>query len=296
MQRIARGSILSYSAGSGASDPAKFRIVQNRIHLGNAGELFPNLQVREETTPLFINAYPASFGSFDEGIFVDTYLRRSHFSRALELAGMRRSTAILMAQPLVAWSFLRFALKKGLSNKPKALIVAIGGYWCPLSLECALRKVASQLADRIEVIHAYGTAELDYGCLMGCSRDAFGRVLYKLAVDERFCRRIEGKLQFVTECQELIDTGDEIEIIGKDEFVVQAGKERLCPEVASLLESWTLKEWDRYTGYLRMTSRYCWKQVHKDVVEKNEDLAFYEFCHRFGMDYSCKPDWKLMDC
>ena len=82
------GAVLSYSSGSENRDPYGFRIVKPGGNLlGLIRAMFPDLVSGfGDRLPMVINAYPASIGTFDFGVLVDSYLSYTTASRALELA------------------------------------------------------------------------------------------------------------------------------------------------------------------------------------------------------------------
>ncbi len=106
------GDMLSYSAGSTQTGPSGFRRLRppaaSREGKPSRGRMldtavgrWPELvEILGDGTILFINAYPASVGTFDFGITVDTYLSPRVLTRALQLGRVGGHSTILLGQPL----------------------------------------------------------------------------------------------------------------------------------------------------------------------------------------------------
>lgn len=123
------GDVLSYSAGRRDLDPYAFRKVsQDAGRLAGIVAAFPYLDgILGTQFPLIVSCYPATtLGSMPHEVFVDTYLRKVNFSRAMLLAADQHMPTIVIGQPL---SFLELLLRLVDSQHPlpRQLIVMLGG-------------------------------------------------------------------------------------------------------------------------------------------------------------------------
>lgn len=174
------GSVLSYSSGSGSRDPYGFRVLQPGGNLlALIRSMFPEkVSGFGGRTPIVINAYPASIGTFPFGVLVDSYLSHVTISRAMELARAEGLPVMLLGQPL----FLADALLLHLAESrplPDALLLGVGGYPMPRSLELLIDQTCSEGGTRASIIFGYGVAEVDSACLIAGSRNAEGDLLYR---------------------------------------------------------------------------------------------------------------------
>ena len=187
------GCTLSYSAGSTRIDPFAYRVLDpTEDRLADLLTAFPALAAAlGDTPPVALLAYPARvFASLPRAITVDTYLSGRTFARGLQLAARLDRAAILVSQPLIAWRLLADYAERW-SEWPRHLIVILGGYACPRSLEEAIVSIVPSGRDRVSFLFGYGAAEVGAGCLLGSERTPEGNVLYHPA-DPRVRPEIRG--------------------------------------------------------------------------------------------------------
>ena len=179
MNKLNAGTELSYSAGRSIMDPYAYRVVRpSSGRISSVLSVFPQLKdLFIDKPPLIISCYPASLGSFDNAIMVDTYLRPEAVTRALLLAARENLTAILAGQPLAIAEFLLGHIQSSF-QLPRFLLFSLGGYFCPRSLEKFLVDLANDSGCKAAALYAYGVAEVEYGCMMGVERTELGEVIY----------------------------------------------------------------------------------------------------------------------
>lgn len=153
-QALNPGDVLSYSAGSTQTGPFGFRKLRpsaerpDRVPsrgrmLDTAAQRWPELlEALGDGTILFINAYPASVGTFDFGITVDTYLS----PRVLT-----RSPTILLGQPLFVADALLRHVAAGYPL-PETLMLWVGGYALPRSLERMRESLLAPHVDKLLIV------------------------------------------------------------------------------------------------------------------------------------------------
>lgn len=250
-QELEPGDVLSYSAGSTQTGPFGFRKLRG---IGNlldaAARRWPDLvEALGEGTILFINAYPAVC-TFAAGITVDTYLSPRVLTRALQLGRVGDHPTLLLGQPLfVADAFLAH-LAAG-RTLPAALMLCAGGYVMPRSLERMLESLLTPHVETLLVVHYFGAAEVDGGCLMARERNARGELVYyprddvvvELDGDELLLSLLSPSGRPTSEP---FRTGDRANRSG-DGWVIH-NPERLHPEVRDTLESWNDADWRRRTA------------------------------------------------
>ena len=299
------GDILSYSAGTTQRGPDGFRFLRRagvRVGadmLGAVAGRWPDLiEWLGDEPPLVLNGYPAATGDFSFGIQVDCYLSVPVALRALRLARRERLTVIVLAQPLWVAELLVQARAAG-DAMPANLILALGGYPLPRSLERAYERWCGDAGTRVAIIQLYGVAELDAGCLLGRERDGSERVIFYPRPDVRVGLD-EGELVLSIGSDESgwgdpVRTGDRAEFVGAPEdggLIVPVGT-RVNQGVASELESWADDSWERRTGYLRRDGDALRAQLRAGVdaaVELEED--HYDFARHTRASYLTKPDWR----
>lgn len=294
------GDVLSYSAGSTQTGPLGFRKLRARPGLlASAFARWPELGAAfAGRTPMFINAYPSAIGAVASGIAVDTYLSPRVMSRALQLAALDDHPVILAAQPLL----LAEALLRHLGAErplPRTMLLAVGGYPLPRSLERMLVDSLAPLVEQVLILQGYGVAEVDAGCMMSCERDAKGRAIYYPRADVEVELAGDGGDELVLTLRsstgeievERWHSGDRGERVG-DGYVLW-NNARLDPSVATALESWTSADWRRRTGYVRREGDVLWMQLRDgELGEREHEVEHWEFGRRFGFAWLDKPNWR----
>jgi len=292
-----RGDVLSYSAGSTQTGPDGFRKLRPRPGLFSAAlRRWPSLaDALHGRPPLLINAYPASVGAGSTGISVDTYLSPRVLSRALQLGHAANKPVVLCGQSL----FLADALRAHVDAKlalPETMIVMVGGYVTPRSLEETLIEWLSPQVHTLSFIHGYGVAEVDAGCMMARDRDREGRLIFHARDDIEV--DLEGQALRLSLLglggERIVDrwpTGDRAERSG-DGYALWNPR-RLHPRVHAALESWAETDWRRRTGYVHREGDRIWIQLRKGHMPRVEDeLDFWDFGRVHGFSWLDKPYWR----
>ena len=290
------GDVLSYSAGSTQTGPHGFRKLRARPGLlDSAIRRWPELgEAISGRMPLFINAYPASVGTISSGISVDTYLSPRVMSRALQLGAVADKPVIICGQSL----FLADALLAHVTAErtlPDTMLVLVGGYVTPHSLENMMRELLAPV-ERVLFLQGYGVAEVDAGCLMGRERDERGRLIFHPREDVE--PELDGDELLLSlrgpTGERIVDrwrTGDRAEPVG-DGFALW-NHERMHPNVHEALESWTGADWRRRTGYVRREGDELWIQLREGVQPRNSrELDYWGFGQKYGFSWLDKPNWR----
>ncbi len=250
--------------------------------------------------PLVINAYPACVGTFDFGVTVDTYLSHSTGSRALHFAHLEQMPVMLIGQPLFMADLLFRHLAKT-PTLPNTLLFACGGYVMPRSLEYALRQLVAPYCPDFNIIHGYGVAEVDAGCLFASRRSAQGHLVYEprsadveVTLDESAALALSLKGPDGNYTIERFPTGDAGMVAqaedGTPGYVIW-NNERLHPNVLKILESWTFEDWERRTGYLYY-GREIRFQLRKGFEPKvGLEAEFHDYEKKYGHYWLFKPVW-----
>jgi hypothetical protein len=296
MNELRPGDVLSYSSGSTQSGPWGFRRLRAERNLlaACAGRWPVLLDALGGRTPLLINAYPANLGRFEFGIVVDSYLSPMTVSRALQLAAQQKHPAVLIGQPLFVADALWRHVRADLAL-PDTLIFAVAGYVMPRSLQATLEALCTARSCRCHVVHFYGVAEVDAGCLVAMERNAAGELVYHATGPEVGVVVEDSRLLLglrATSGESIVDhfaTGDGARREG-DGYVVW-NHERYRPGILSRLEGWTSDDWRRRTGYLGADTGLV-HQLREGVrAEAQDELGYFEFGARFGFSWLEKPDW-----
>lgn len=297
-QRLQAGDTVCYSAGSRQQGPDGYRVMKAAEQGSwlSLVERLPALQavLGGPRPPLVINAYPATFSPFDFAVFTDTYLSHRTCSRALQLAAAEGHPAILLGQPLFVADALLAHLRVA-RVLPRPLVLVMGGYVLPLSLETMIAEACRELSVEPLFIHAYGVAEVGPACLVGLERNENGQVLYQP-------RSAQVKVEIGNDDEILLTldgpggvrrfkTGDRCAPCGDERYVVWNPPERANPAILGHLETWTAADWQRRTGYLR----------HGDPVRvqlrswcspaRPGEIEHFEFSREFGGPWLEKPMW-----
>ncbi len=289
------GHLLSYSSGSHDRGPYGFRTLRKgRSFMPVVHQRWPHLlEGIGDRTPIVINCYPASIGTFDFAVLVETFLSHATASRALHLASLEKMPVFLLGQPL----FIADLLYKHLAKNPvlpDTIVIGVGGYVMPQSLENALVELCKAHCERIALLHGYGVAEVDAGCMVAVDRTPKGELVYYPRDDVRV--DIDGEHLLLSLSDGvggwLIERFDS-EDCGRPEgdgYVIW-NHERLHPHVLKILESWSPRDWSRRTGYLYF-GRELRFQLRKHVdSESAVEAEHYEYGKRYGQDWLFKPVW-----
>ena len=300
MTSLKAGDVLSYSASSKQLGPDGFRTVQQSNNsLPALFARWPHLaQPFVDRTPLAIHCYPASVGSSDMVIFVDSYMNWRTACRALQLAAAQQFPVILTGQPL----FLGEVIVRHHQHDfplPASVLIFTGGYPMPRSLEDMLKNLATKKQSEIQIVHCYGAAEVDSACLVGIERTQDGEVIYHPR-DNQIAITLKNNclfLSFLGADGALVidefDTGDFAQS-NNEGFVISNSPDKLDPEVYSIFNSWTDEDWARKTGYLGEHEGNITAQLREgEQPEADSELTYYQFAERFGTNWLKKPVWSF---
>lgn len=288
------GHRLSYSSGSHDRGPYGFRTLhKGRGFMPVVHERWPHLLAGfEARTPIVINCYPASIGTFDFAVLVETFLSHATASRALHLAALEKMPVFLLGQPLFVADLLYKHIKKN-PILPDTMLIGVGGYVMPQSLERSLMALCQPHCN-VGILHGYGVAEVDAGCMVAVDRNAKGELIYFAREDVRV--DIEGERLLLSLSDGavgwLIERFDS-EDCGRPEGGghVIWNNDRLHPHVLKIMESWSARDWERRTGYLYF-GRELRFQLRKHVEpESSVEADYYDYGKRYGQDWLFKPVW-----
>ena len=293
-RRPRAGDVLSYSAGSQALQPYAFRQVPREADRSREIlQRFPALRERVGEGPLLIvSCYPAFLGFFGSAVFLDTYLRQENLSRGLLLAAREAMACCVAGQPLAVLDLLMGHRRQGLAV-PERLLMVLGGYHCPVSLQRALEEGVAPVAPSI--LFAYGMAEIDFACLAGHRPPGHPLPLYQPVVDGVGIE-LEGDALWLCDrrggAARRHATGDTAAWQGAA-LAIRPGPGRADPAVLDALEGWTPADWRRRTGHLaRAGGRMVWQLRRGMPPQHPAELEFHEFARRHEMEWSRKPAWR----
>lgn len=284
-------AILSYSAGSGSRDPFGYRVVKPVDGLFSAIARYAPALIGQilKAPPLVVQAYPATLSLGPIGPKVDTYLHAPTASRALSLASATDRCALMCTTPLHAARIV--ALHQSLMEQfPKRLILAIGGYPLPISLERALQQWCSNQSIELNIIQFYGQAEIDAACLFSLKRDTAGEPIYHPRDGVTLSRLDDAQIEIRVN-EHVYQFEDSItEVDGG--FRIN-NSDRWSARTLQELNKWSSSDWSRRTGFVRHSESGTWIQVRENASPKApNELDFYEYARQFKMDWWQKPDWR----
>ena len=298
---LSPGDVLSYSAGSTQTGPEGFRklVPGRRSMLDAAVARWPELGgFLGERPVLFINCYPATIGTFTPGITVDTYLSPRVFSRAFQLGRAADHPVILLGQPLFLADVLLRHAAAGLPF-PETLMIWTGGYVMPRTLELMIVHLLDQHVERSVLLQYFGAAEVDAGCLMARDRTDDGDLIYLPRDDVEVEADGENLLLSLRDPSgdgwriHRFLTGDLTRPHGEGWLI--RNPRRLHPEVETEMESWSIEDWRRRTGYVRRDDGKIWIQLREDATVQpgsEKELDHYDFGRRFSFSWLAKPYWR----
>ena len=291
------GDVLSFSAGTTDADPRRFRVLRRKGDLlGSAAARWPWVfEPLRGRLPLLINAYPAPV-RFESGVLIDTYLSVRSARRALTLAALEGMPVLLCGQPLLLGEILLRHREQG-GPWPGGMLLITGGYPMPRSLEQSLRAWARTEAPP-PVLHLYGAAEVDAGCLAAAERNAGGELIY-------FPRGPEIGLDLDPDGQLLLSlldddprcavsrfpTGDRARREG-DGWLL-SNPHRYASGTLRMLEGWSPERWARCTGFSFRTpdGALRWQLRERAPFEAQDELEFHDFARVSGLSWLSKPRW-----
>lgn len=291
------GDILSYSAGSTQTGPDGYRKLHKGVSLLDAAaERWPDIREGHGERPiLFINAYPATVGTFSSGITVDTYLSPRVLTRALQLGRVTDHPVVLLGQPLFLANALRAHVQAGYAL-PATLMIWVGGYVTHRGVEALIERLVHPHVDRLKWVQFYGAAEVDAGCMMARDRNEDGELIYYPRKDVSVeIQDGELLLSFHNSTGEKIkadfSTGDHA-VPYEDGFLISNNR-RLHPTVHRHLSGWSVEEWDRRTGYVQRNGEEIVTQLREGVEpQQANELGHFAYAERFGFSWLNKPNWR----
>ncbi len=297
MVSLKPGDVLSYSSGRQDHGPYGFRVVRKGAGiLGVLQARWPGvLEPIRGRTPLVLNAYPATLGNLDFGVFCDCYLSQGTASRAIQLAVAEDMPLMLLGQSCFVADLLFRHLGNG-GTLPKNVIMAVGGYVTPLSLDRAVRALVAPITETFSIIQGYGVAEVDSSCLLAVDRNPEGQLVYYPRADVRPSLDGEKLLLQVLDANGQptkptpFDGGDSARQLADGGYLIW-NDERLHPHVLRILESWSAKDWSRRTGYM-----YFGREVRFQLRKGYEpelalEYEFHDYAKRYGQSWLFKPEW-----
>lgn len=292
-RELTSGSVLSFSARS--ADPFRYRVLESGAdRMSSLLAAFPNLagMLVGRATPFVVNHYPAPLGPIPSGVVVDTYMRQVNFSKAMHLSKIEGRTCVLLGQPLSMVEAIRRHCSNG-NPFPTTMVVVLGGYACPASLERFLSGMLTRVGAEHAVLHGYGVAEVEYGVFVGQRRGPKGDVLYK-----HVARHVEWKIDHGRLClkkkaeSDWVQTDEHVSL-DPDGLFIRNSPATVAPAILSDLESWEEEIWQRRTGYVCRNGGYRAYQCRQGVSPtEDREMEFFEFCKTTEMSYLDKPDWR----
>jgi hypothetical protein len=282
--------ILSFSAGPSRPDDRAYRLVTVSAaqRLDRLARLCPEVGPIDPARLMVINAYPASTILPTDVLFVDTYLRPATFVRALEYAGRHEALPVLIAQPLMA---ARLLLEARTSRALSRLVILLGGYPCPLTLERWLAGRAREAGMAATIAHLFGVAEIEAGLLAG-RRAPDGLVHYQPFAAGYTPRLDEaGRLAFARSDGACLRTEDFARSTGRT-WLLTPNPRRYDQSVLAAFETWSAGDWTRRTGFVRYASESpVWQLRPGHDPEVRGEMEHFAFARSTGMSWLDKPDW-----
>ncbi|MCC6221423.1 MAG: hypothetical protein IT291_09315 [Deltaproteobacteria bacterium] len=298
-KEVPRG-YLSYSNGTLSLDPYAFREASSGAEqIGAALRFFPAVEEVFKNQPIIISCYPSSLGMFQGFTVVDTYLRSNTFSRALLLAHSEKLPAVIIGQPLSTTHLCLNHFTHKL-DWPESIVIALGGYYCPLSLEKFIRHIMGQCRVKMEMLFGYGVAEVEFGCMLGKRDRKSTDVVYRIISDtinlfvEEDSKRLHIKR---VDDEAFFFTGDFAEKISDsngDSYILWNDEARLAKAVKRELETWEESSWMRRTGYLTFNGNndsFIFQLREGIAPITNAEREYHCYNQQHGASWSDKPVW-----
>lgn len=300
MTQFKPGDVLSFSSGFQQRGPQGFRVTRPERSgglLGVISQRWPRLlEPFAGKMPMIINGYPANIGRFDFGVLVDSYLSGSVVSRSLMLAALEGLPVMFLGQPLFVADALIRHVGRGLSL-PEHILLGVGGYVMPASLERALQELIGAQIKTLNVLQGYGVAEVDAGVLVAADRNAKGELVYYRR-DENVWVEIQDERLYLwlrdgVTGEWIIqrwETGDYARPEGEG-FVLWNAESRMSPAVLKLLESWTPTDWQRRTGFVNLGTANRFQLRRNVTKQQPQELEHWDYAKQFGFSWLWKPNW-----
>lgn len=237
---------------------------------------------------ILIHAYPVPVnGSF--GATIITYADPEQTIKALRFSEQSHTFTILTGMPLL----LAEALLRS-TALPKRMLMITGGYPMPFSLEKFLVDYCSQMECQLDVMHAYGVAEIDAGLFFAFERNKNGELIYyprddiEYSISDSGSLSVRVKLDGKWSKQE--QTGDFAE--RHDDGILIKNPQRLSKKVELALAE---ADWKRKTGYVALdeTGALRWQLRRDTGVQASCEMEHFDFMRSFGMRWISKPNWSL---
>lgn len=283
---------IAFSAGSDEIDISKATIVspENVLHISLL-KIFPELQILlKGKPPVLANFYPSYFGSVVFALNVECTMRFVNAIKAFELAQVRGSPFILCGQPLAVAQFAHMVKQR--AAKLSVVVLMLGGYACPFSLERYMISALSS-CEAIHIIHAYGSIETAFAVMAGKRSDE-GEVIFHIARPDWTVVQACGRLALRNLATgSVVTIDDHIQLAG-DGFAITPAVERLGESERDYLNSRDESWWDRHTGHISrsVTSGDFHSQLRIGLLPADKlEHQFGEFIDLFGMDWADKPRW-----
>jgi hypothetical protein len=280
------GERLTFSAGTN-SNHRKYRTVRGGMGvLPLVAQLAPALvETYLPGEPLIVQAHPATLSIEPIGPLIDTYLDPSVFVRSMRLAAELRKKVILCSQPLCVARLLLEYLAVGETRRPGHLLMALGGYPLPNSLEAAIGNWCAEAGIVVDFVQFYGVAEIDAALMVSTERNLDREPIYHARTGVRpvvdadcsLSVELEGSRFATTDLASATPQG-----------VLLRGGLRWTPEVIRQLDSWTPSDWRRRTGHLNGHTIQLREALAP--VSGNEQ-EFFDFARVTGMQWLHKPNW-----
>jgi hypothetical protein len=292
------GSHLALTSGRTSTTP-RYRIV-DETGVNSAGSRPPDRLAAVATMlpalgrlldgecPLLVNAYPATLGSFPTAVRVDTHGREVLFAGAIALARRWSMPSCVLGQPFAIADALA-RLVRDQQPLPERVALGLGGYECPASLEAWLMARIGARVNELVVVHAYGCAEIDFACLVGTRDRRLGAIDYRMAVTD-VVADVDASGNFVlARSSQRVETGDLGERSGSA-WRITPGADRIPPDARAWLESWSIDDWDRRTGYVvRRHDRWVAQLRVGEAHKSGDEQDHFDFARVTGLSMLDKP-------
>lgn len=299
------GCAISFSAGTLCPNPTKWRVVSanGSRKLLHVLERFPELQPFFVGLPVLINAYPAMFNPPAKVVFIDSYGRWQTVCAALNFAANHGLPCIITSMPLTAAELLPRAIQEK-TPLPARILLLLGDYHCPASLESFLVDLLRRAGVDVSVLHLYGLGEIESGLLGGRRVTGSSEIAFQ-SIDPDWLPLLSDEFlafQYLSEPKCLVTTDDPCEVSG-EAIHLSFPNHRLSKATHDLLESWSEDDWIRRTGYVHLEGFKFILQCRPNIMPKKgeagctndlqttQEYECFEFCRSFGQSRFDKPQW-----
>lgn len=289
------GSSVSFSAGTKQPNPGKWRLVQpdGAEKLACLLSRFPDLLADGPAPSFLINAYPAQITPPGQLVFVDSYGRWQTFCGALAFAASQGGTCLITSMPLTLAHLILRALRQK-TIFPKHLVLLMGGYYCPQSLELFILDLLQRAHVTAKTLHLYGVGEINAG-LLAAQRTADSPGLLFHSVDPSWQPVVVDSLlhfRHTAHPSTVLPTDDHAEMTERGIRLLLSDS-RLSPNIRGLLESWPRDMWAHRTGFLAHERGRIVFQCRpgNNPIAARDEYEHFDFCRRFGHSWLDKPDW-----